>query len=166
MDLSYTRILNDEAGFIDDGHYRDVWYVKETGQKPQNIVLKSLKYEHEVDSRNLDRNRRDALAMERLTFSNYVLNIYGFCANAGLNEYSQDGTLSSRIKKARTKKYQMASPEKIKIATHVATAVYYAHNSDREGQAAFTHGDIKADQFLNTHGIYKLNDFNRGRLLS
>ena len=170
IELSYKQILNHEAGFLDDGHYRDVWYVKENmplSNKDNAIALKTLRYRHEIDSRNFDRNRRDALAMERLTFSKYVIDIYGYCANAGLNEFSSDGTLDHRLKRAMYNKDDpMETREKIKIASDVASALSDAHNSDEIGHAAFTHGDIKPNQFLFIDGIYKLNDFNRGRLLS
>jgi hypothetical protein len=50
------------------------------------IVLKTLRFEHEFDLRNWDRHRRDAIAMERLTSSRFVLDIYTSCGNSGPTE--------------------------------------------------------------------------------
>jgi serine/threonine protein kinase len=47
--------------------------------------------EHDVIPRNLERHRREALTMERLTSSPYVINLYAYCGNSILTEYaSQD----------------------------------------------------------------------------
>jgi hypothetical protein len=40
-----------------------------------------MKGEHDWDHRNLERHRRDALTMERLTSSPYIISIYGHCGN-------------------------------------------------------------------------------------
>jgi hypothetical protein len=44
-------------------------------------------------------------------------------------------------------------------------SVAVLHNFAQEGRAAIAHTDIKADQFVKTGGIYKLNDFNRARFI-
>jgi len=39
------------------------------------------------------------------------------------------------------------------------------HNVDREGRPSIAHTDIGPDQFVKVNAFYKLNDFNRARLL-
>ena len=69
----------DGFGYIGEGMWRTVWKVQARGQVA--VVLKTTKGEHEVDTRNLERHRRDALTMERLTSSPYIVSIYGYCGN-------------------------------------------------------------------------------------
>ena len=97
--------LNDDKSaavkLIANGYWRDVWEVTSTvaegeghqKQHQQKVVLKTIRYEHDYDERNYDRHRRDAVAMERLTKSKYVMDIYGFCGNSGLFEYADGGSI-------------------------------------------------------------------------
>jgi hypothetical protein len=39
------------------------------------------------------------------------------------------------------------------------------HNMDEEGKASVAHTDISPSQWIKVNGVYKLNDFNRGRFL-
>jgi hypothetical protein len=106
---------------VANGYYRDVWVVANdqydddgavtnvirgrrnttnynTSSSGNNkIVLKTLRYEHEFDLRNWDRHRRDAIAMERLTSSRFVLDIYASCGNSGLTEYAPGGSIKNAL---------------------------------------------------------------------
>lgn len=73
-----NKTVND-IGYIGEGMWRIVWKVQARGQVV--VALKTTKGEHEVDTRNLERHRRDALTMERLTSSPYIVSIYGYCGN-------------------------------------------------------------------------------------
>lgn len=57
----------------------------------------SKSYEHDFTHPNYDRHRRDAVAMERLTKSPFVLDIYGFCGNSGLFEFGNGGDIAGAI---------------------------------------------------------------------
>ena len=46
-----------------------------------------------------------------------------------------------------------------------AMGVAAIHNVDKEGQASIAHTDISPGQFIRIDGKYKLNDFNRARLI-
>ena len=54
-------------------------------------------YEHEYDTRNFDRHRRDALAMERLTKYKSVVDMYGFCGDSALSDFADEGDISDAI---------------------------------------------------------------------
>jgi hypothetical protein len=67
------------GSYVGEGMWRTVWKVQAWGQV--TLALKTMKGEHEWDHRNLERHRRDALTMERLTSSPYIMSIYGHCGN-------------------------------------------------------------------------------------
>ena len=94
--------------YVGSGLWRDVWEVDPRGELGRQgdygatnsnqimesddentpvAVLKVMKLEHAYDFRNYDRHRRDALVMERLSSSPYIVEIYGYCANSVLTEY-------------------------------------------------------------------------------
>jgi serine/threonine protein kinase len=65
------------------------------------VVLKTMKPEHEVIHRNLERHRREAATMSHLTKSPYIADLYAYCGNSILTEFaSQD---LSRTLKRNTK---------------------------------------------------------------
>jgi hypothetical protein len=82
---------------IAHGFWRDVWLITEetTGDA---VVLKTQRYEHDFSPRNLDRHRRDALAMERLSTSKYVVAIYAFGGCSGLVEFADGGNMNDAIR--------------------------------------------------------------------
>ena len=79
------------------GFWRDVWRLDHSTWQDERVVLKTLRYMHSVTQRNLDRNRRDALIMERLSQSPWILNVYSYCANTGLYEYASGGDIATAI---------------------------------------------------------------------
>jgi hypothetical protein len=74
------------VGYIGSGLWRSVYAVdpRQSVMPNQSVVIKIMKDEHEVNTRNFDRHRRDALTMERLTWSPHIVDIYGFCGNTVL----------------------------------------------------------------------------------
>lgn len=150
------------ARLIANGYWRDVWLVKEFNSSKR--VLKTLRYEHEYEGRNYDRHKRDALAMERMTKSPHVVDIYGFCGNSGLFQYAKGGDITDKIW-PRHIESNLTTIDKLLIATQVAMAVADVHNFDKEGQASVAHTDITPSQFILIDGVFKLNDFNRARFI-
>jgi hypothetical protein len=84
---SYSR-------YLAHGYWRDVWKVV---NKEQEAVLKTIRYEHDYTERNYDRHRRDAVAMERLTASIHILDIYAFCGHSSIAELGGGGSLQDAI---------------------------------------------------------------------
>ena len=62
-----------------------------------NIAFKNQQFEDSFTQVNFDRHQRDALEMERLTKSPHVLDIFGFCACAGVSEYSERGDIIKAV---------------------------------------------------------------------
>lgn len=103
--------------------------------------------------RNVERHRRDALAMERLTSTPNIVDIYGHCANTILTEYAPRG-LPEILKHSNSKQ------QKLDYALQTAKGVASLHAQQ------IVHADLQSKQFLvQTNGVIKLNDFNRCRFL-
>mmetsp|Transcript_42420 Transcript_42420/g.47915 ORF Transcript_42420/g.47915 Transcript_42420/m.47915 type:complete len:567 (-) Transcript_42420:88-1788(-) len=159
---------------ISAGYWRDVWSVKNLPRKQnediETFVLKSMRYTHDYVPRNYDRHRRDAVAMERLTSSAFVMDIYAACGNSGVFEYADGGSLSDSIwyNKHPKKNQDTWSPkERVVVAYQAVSGVADLHNFAKEGVPSIAHTDITAQQFVYVEeaGLYKLNDFNRARFL-
>jgi len=171
------RRNGDVVGYLSDGMWRTVWAVPDNAGDDV-VVMKMMKPEHEVNDRNLDRHRRDALAMERLTASPYVVDIFGFCGNTVMTEYI--GTPLDTIihteglrrfvtakeeEAARKNPATRQTPEgRLRIALEVAKGLQALH--EIEG-GPIVHADLQAKQFLvSLDGHIKINDFNRCRFVA
>jgi len=146
---------------LGSGYWRDVWRVKD-GQGDKQ-VLKTIRYEHDYEDRNYDRHRRDALAMERLTSSPNIVDIYAFCGNSGIFEYAPGGDLEDMLWYSDEK---WNSTEKLIVSYQVALGISDVHNVEGNGRPSIAHTDITTSQFVYSDGRYKLNDFNRCRFIT
>jgi len=193
LDLSHIYQENAQTGvkrprvrLIANGYWSDIWTIVETdydqsaidgvpGTLPsKKFVAKTLRYQHELNLRNYDRNRRDAMAMERLTSSKSVVDIYGYCTVAELVEYADGGDLDRALIGKRRKdleegedrsQQEYSSVQKLQMATQGAMGLAALHNIDQEGLASLAHTDIGTGQFIFVDGRLKLNDFNRARFI-
>lgn len=147
------------ARLVNNGAYRDVWGIREFDGTRR--VLKSLRYlkNREFDQRNFDRHRRDAMAAEQLSASPYVADIFGYCANSALYDYSPGGDLFD------VRDSNFSKNDLLIVAHDLAASIADAHHYDSKGRATIAHADIKPNQFLNINGKYQLSDFNRCRFL-
>jgi hypothetical protein len=69
------------------GYFRDVYEIKDT-DKISRLAFKTNRFERTFDAWTLDRHRMDALVMDRMTRSKYIMDIYGYCGVASLVEYA------------------------------------------------------------------------------
>ena len=169
--------------YVGSGLWRDVFSLqprwvsqsRHDGYDSERVVLKMMKSEHEVDHRNLDRHRRDALVMERLTASPYVVNLYGFCANTVMTEIVEQDleelisnqmdaaaddnlSLSTTTKTSPTRRTPLG---RLELALEATKGVAALHTFSG---GPIIHADIQSRQFLvDSHGRVKINDFNRCR---
>jgi len=142
--------------FIDSGGYNNVFLLQDYDYS--EYILKILDGRH--TDRNFDRVRRDSLIMERSTRSSYIVNMYSFCGFAQIVEFGKDGGLEDVIWQDR-----FTSTQRLQVATQVAQALADVHNIDGDGISSMTHGDFAGKQYILINGVFKLNDFNRGRFL-
>jgi serine/threonine protein kinase len=162
---------NENVGALSggDGHYRAVWAVDPSSISREVLALKIMRGEREIHERNFDRHRRDALTMERLTSSPYIVDIYGFCGNTVLNEFIGE-TLMDVILDDQQGDDAASSPTRktpegrVRLALDVAKGVEAIHSIPG---GPIVHADIQPGQFLMAaDGTVKLNDFNRCRFMT
>jgi hypothetical protein len=146
-----------------NGFWRDVWKTFDPWSKS---VLKTMRYEHAYVPRNYDRHRRDAVAMEQLTSSQNVVDIFAFCGNSGIFEFADGGDIDASL--YNSAETEWSSKEKLIIAHQLVSGLADTHNFAREGIAAIVHTDITTSQFVyfSETGAFKLNDFNRCRFIA
>jgi len=142
------------------GSWRDVWSLQDGHQ--QQAVLKLPKMEREFGHQAHQYSRVDAMAMERLTASPYVVDIFGFC---GLSVVSQWAPTSSY---SLIRKSRLGSPARLEIARDLARALSAVHSIDYPDgtNATLSHNDINGvNVVVGVNGKVKLNDFNLGTLM-
>jgi len=172
IDFSEQMFQSRKNRLVAHGYWRDVWTMRNPGNNTASgrdrIVCKTMRYMHDYQDRNYDRHRRDAIAMERLTKSKMVINIYGFCGNSGIFEFADGGSLSDAIwpKKSKENAKVLNATERLESAAQAIMGLASMHNMEVEGKPSIAHTDITPSQFVATDdNIYRLNDFNRARFL-
>lgn len=126
-----------------------------------SIVLKIPKWSRDFEEHDFRKAAKDGVAMEHLSHSNYILDIYGYCGLSQVIELGdKGGNLHDLIK---TTKYQtrpfVSDLDKLKIGYQIASAVSDMHGPD-PSLIPIAHNDICCHQFILVNGIYKLNDFH------
>jgi hypothetical protein len=109
FDLSTPRTpingtVNTKYRIIGNGYWRDVWVANNAHEK---LVFKSMRYEHDFTLRNFDRMRRDAAVMDRLSFSNYIIDLYGFCGTSSFSEYGDGGDVLAPLENGLTQRERL-----------------------------------------------------------
>jgi serine/threonine protein kinase len=131
--------------------------------------------EHTMEEAFFENSRVDALSMERLTSSPYVMNIYSFCGMSVMTEYASHTLAQVVSKKSST------SMDKLSIAMAVAHGIadvhsidgyshqhhhHHHHHHHHDMFPSLVHNDINlANVMVSNQGIPKLNDFNIAILL-
>uniref|UniRef100_A0A7S2E337 Protein kinase domain-containing protein n=1 Tax=Helicotheca tamesis TaxID=374047 RepID=A0A7S2E337_9STRA len=162
-EFDLTEVRRGDVKIVGSGYWRDVWKVRDYDGSTK--ALKTMVYEHDYEDRNFDRHRKDALAMERLTASPHVVDIFAFCGNSGIFEFSSGGDINDIIWPSGGGKPKVTRVERLQIATQVAIGIADMHNVDEVGRSSIAHTDITTSQFILIDGFYKLNDFNRARFM-
>jgi hypothetical protein len=159
-------------------------------QRQEQIILKTLKWPREYTARIYEHNRVDALVSERLTASPHVIDIYGYCGNAVLNEMASSNSMDNVAKHA-----DLSPVKKLEYVTQAAQGIadvqsidYFHHHhpssisSSGSGRGSITsssyypsmtdtyhdpcnstvvHNDMGPSNFLVAkNGRVKLSDFN------
>lgn len=117
----------------------------------------AFRYEHKFEDAHFEHDRIDAVAMERLTSSPHVINVFGFCGHSVITEYAEGTRVGSLADKS--KKVPLA---RLKIARDIANGLADVHGIDGDGNATFVHLDINPANVVSIGGTLKLNDFNIG----
>ena len=165
-----------EAHFLAHGGWRDAWKVTPHTTWDQPVALKTSSTF--VKGRKLspfvmERQRKDAIILERLSGHPFVLDIYGFCATTYVLELASGGNIKGEFKDPHHPS-KTTWLQRLHIGVQAAMGLASLHNFDHEGRASVLHGDLDVAQFLAVgagHGdnateyYYKLNDFNLAQFL-
>ena len=107
--------------------------------------------EHAFEEGYFENNRVDAIAMERLTSSPYVINLFGYCGMSVVTEYGGQnvGQVADTL----------VPLEKLELAKMIAQGVADIHGIDN--RVSLVHNDLNfANIFMGKHGRPIINDFN------
>lgn len=129
---------------IGRGGFRSAFLFHEYNGARRVLKTLSLRKDRDYTLKMMDRMRRDAVASEQLTSSMYIVDIYGYCAQAALVDYSTSDDMLSLF----TQKKMPTKDELFQIAHDVAQSVADAHHFNDEGRATIVHMDIKPSMFL------------------
>ena len=166
MHTNFTSNDNlSEVTFLSQGSQRASWVLinnNSDSSKKEKIIMKTLVWHKPYDRDKFTYQRVDALATERLTNSEYVVNAYGFCGMAVLNEYADGGDLFHYIKKHDNITLQ----QKFAFARDSTFGLRDIHAVDGPNQrTTLLHLDIKLHNFLVVKDRLKFHDFNNAHLL-
>lgn len=156
-DMSSLKLLG-------TGWFRSTWKWDTIGDT--SVALKTLRLDREFYDEYYDLHRRDAVAMERLTHSPFVMNIYGFCGQSALNELA-DFQWDSLEKFDRTMRGRDgADVNFLKLQLAASVSVGLAHVHELDDQPSMVHYDINPRNIaIIAGGRPKLNDFNIAEFL-
>ncbi|KAL3762177.1 hypothetical protein ACHAWU_000641 [Discostella pseudostelligera] len=143
------------------GSWRDAWtYTSPVARPPNetpltdNVIMKSLKLQHTFQDRYFEFSRVDALAMERLTSSPYIMGINGFCGVSVVTERGTDAFADVVDK--------LSSRSKVDVAIKVARSIADVHEiGGPNSTVSLVHNDININNiFMGPKNNPLLNDFN------
>ena len=140
--------LNQQQQHVTDDDDDDE-YVAGKKDTQQHVVLKSIKYIHEPNEEIFELSRVDAISLDALTKSQFVINIYGYCGSSSVQEYA-GGDLKGLL--------PVLEPiDKLRMAAWVATGLADIHAVDsslwnNSNTTANANGDVDSngDQLLNS----------------
>jgi serine/threonine protein kinase len=144
------------------GSWRSVWKVNTDHDL---MVMKLLHLRRNFTPDAYYAHRIDALAMERLTFSPYVVNVFGFCGMSVLTEYAD---MSARdVIKDRNLSYTT----RLRLARDLSLALSHVHTGPvpkghiKRGHSSLSHSDLNIANAVHVGNVTKLNDFNLAMLI-
>ena len=138
------------------GFWRNAWRV-EANKGNDVFVLKTLKVKHNFEEAHFEHDRVDAVAMERLTGSPHVIDIFGYCGHSVMTEYADGKRLGAVADRARG-----VPLARLKMALDIAEGLADVHGIDGDEKVSFVHLDINPANVVIVGGKLKLNDFNIG----
>jgi hypothetical protein len=182
LPLADNSLLSDDSISLNllsmEGSWRSVWNLTRHSTIPasnredvSSLVLKLLQIHREFDKESFSMHEMDAMVMERLTASPYIVNSYGFCGQSVMTALAsvsgrkliKDDKLKwlTRLKLARDLARGLAD-------LHALSPLKYDRNEAIKNQTqsfplVFAHHDVNiANTLATTDGHIQWNDFNLG----
>ena len=159
-DATTTTTTDEEISLLSlEGSWRSVWKLHQHNTN-ETIVLKLQRYDRDFTPLSYEHHRVDALAMERLTRSPHIVDIFGYCGMSVLTEYAT-GSARNFVKNRA-----LRSLDRLEIGRDLAQALADVHGIDYPNSTNVTlvHNDMNMANAVEVNGRLKLNDFNIGVL--
>lgn len=112
---------------------------------------------HTFEDDFYDKHRIEAIAMEKLTSSSHVIDVYSFCGQSLMSELADGRSLGKLSDKS-------SLLERLQIAIDVAEGLADVHGIDGKDNATVMHFDINPGNVISINNTLKLNDFNVAQL--
>jgi hypothetical protein len=176
----YSRSTLEDVSLLSmEGSWRSVWNVTrypittanesfETSP-PRTLVLKLLQLDREFDKESFSMHDMDAIIMDVLTASPYIVDSYGFCGQSVMTSVAassgralvKDSNLKwlTRLQLARDLSRGMADLHALSPLKYETLTI----NHTRESPLPFAHHDVNiANTIATPDGHIQWNDFNLG----
>ena len=111
-----------------------------------------FRYDHNFEDAHFEHDRIDAVAMERLTSSPHVINVFSFCGHSVVTEFADGPRVGELADKSKRKPLA-----RLQIASDIAHGLADVHGIDGEGNATFVHLDVNMANVVSINGTLKLN---------
>ena len=166
--------------FLDHGGRRDAWELDRIipqEEETEQIILKTLRWDQPYSENFFDNQRRDALALERLTDSPHVIDVFGYCGMSTLNEFAGNGNLFKYLRDCKDVEstYLLVYARNISIGLADIHEIDIDHPDDDASDyvspmppemPTLLHYDFRHHNMLLTNdGRVKVSDFNIAQLL-
>ena len=116
------------------------------------IFDRFIRFNHNFEDAHFEHDRIDAVAMERLTSSPHVINVFGFCGHSVVTEFADGPRVGELADKSKRR-----ALARLKIARDIAHGLADVHGIDGEGNATFVHLDVNLANVVSINGTLKLN---------
>jgi len=123
-----------------------------------HAYVRTYRFEHDYEKKYYEHNRVDAVAMERLTPSPYVMDIYSYCGNSVITEFATQ-SFNNYIK-------QSNPFERLLLARDIARGMADIHGIDAGGNVTLVHNDINPANVMIRDKKPRFNDFNVAILMT
>jgi serine/threonine protein kinase len=170
----HELVLIPHGQFLGQGWFRMAWLYDQA-------VVKMLRLEREYLEEYYELHRRDAVALDHLTFSPFIMNVYGYCGQSAINELADFmpgiNALEQLNRRLRGQHSVGVLIVKLRLALAVSIGLYHVHygkpgmpwehgNETLTIRPSMAHYDINPRNIaIVKGGNPKLNDFNIAEFL-
>ena len=125
-----------------------------------SYVLKMLRVDRDFNEETFHNNQVDAIAMDRLTASPFVIDSFGFCGQSVLTELASGGSGRELVKRV-----DLEPRKRLRIARNLAMGLAHMHSVDDKGKngqnVSLVHNDLNLENLLLVKSsTIKFGDFN------
>jgi Protein kinase domain len=126
----------------------------------ETVVVKLLKMHRDFNAQSYEQHRVDALAMERLTSSTNIVDVFGYCGQSVISEFASGNA------RLFVKNESISPLQRLVLGRDMARALADLHSIDfpNATNVTLTHNDLNMANLVEVQGRIKLNDFNIGVL--